>query len=53
MVGLEFDTSNGTLTFLETLSPDRSEIDGTYSISGGTCTDNGTAVLRVTSPWDY
>jgi hypothetical protein len=51
-VGLEFDTSNGIVTVLGTLSPDRSEIDGSYSITGGTCSDNGTVLLHVTSPWD-
>jgi len=51
-VAFEFDTSATTLTFLGTLSQDRSQISGSYSVSGR-CNDTGTAVLRVTSPWDY
>ena len=52
-VAFEFDTNNGILTFLGTLSQDRSQIIGNYSVTGGTCNDTGTAVLLVTSPWDY
>jgi hypothetical protein len=52
LVAFEFDTNDTTLTFLGTLSPDRSQINGSYSVSGG-CNDSGTAVLHVTSPWDY
>jgi hypothetical protein len=51
-VAFEFDTSNSTLTFLGTLSQDRSQISGSYVVSGS-CSDSGTAVLNVTSPWDY
>ena len=55
-VSLEFETGNGTLAFLGTLSQDRSEISGNYAIASGTCEDSGTAVLSVSSawdPWDY
>jgi hypothetical protein len=56
-VGLEFDTGNGTLTFLGKLNPDRSNISGNYIVSGGTCNDSGTAVLIASSAglgyWDY
>jgi len=56
-VGLEFDTGNGTLTFLGKLNPDRNNISGNYTISGGTCNDSGTAVLSASSAglgyWDY
>jgi hypothetical protein len=52
-VALEIETSNGILTFLGTVNLDRSEVSGDYTISGGTCDDTGTAVLYVTSPWDY
>jgi len=55
-VGLEFDTANGTITFLGTLSQDYSEISGMYSVSGGTCEGEGTAVLDVSDgagSWDY
>ena len=52
-VSLQFETGNGTLAFLGTLSQDRSEISGNYAIAGGTCEDSGTAVLTVSSPWDY
>jgi hypothetical protein len=52
-VALGIVTDNGTITFLGTLNPDRSEIRGAYSVVGGTCDDTGTAVLTVSSPWDY
>jgi hypothetical protein len=51
-VAFEFDTSDTTLTFLGTLSQDRGQISGTYTVTGR-CNDTGTAVLSVTSPWDY
>jgi len=52
-VALEIKTDNGTVTFLGTLNRDRSEIRGAYTVVGGTCDDTGTAVLVVSSPWDY
>jgi hypothetical protein len=52
-VALEIETDNGTVTFLGTLNRDRSEIPGSYTVVGGTCDDTGTAVLVVSSPWDY
>ena len=59
-VGLEFDTGNGTLTFLGTVNLDSYVpefdsylISGNYTVSGGTCDGTGTAVLRVYNPWDY
>ena len=52
-VALEIKTDNGTVTFLGTLNRDRSEIRGAYTVVGGTCDDTGTAVLAVSSPWDY
>jgi hypothetical protein len=56
-VRLEFDTANGTLTFLGTLNPDRNNITGNYTVSGGTCNESGTAVLSLSSAglgyWDY
>jgi hypothetical protein len=56
-VGLEFDTGNGTLTFLGKLNPDRNTISGNYTVSDGTCNDSGTAVLSASSAgigaWDY
>jgi hypothetical protein len=52
-VALGIVTDNGTITFLGTLKPDGSEIRGAYSVVGGTCDDTGTAVLTVSSPWDY
>jgi hypothetical protein len=52
-VALEIETDNGTVTFLGTLNRDRSEIRGAYTVVGGTCDDTGTAVLVVSSPWDY
>ena len=47
------DNGNGTVNFLGTLNRDRSEIRGTYVVSGGTCDQTGTAVLVPSSPWDY
>ena len=53
MVALEVETGNGTLTFLGTLNGETSEIDGDFTISGGTCNSTGTAILSVSSSWDY
>jgi hypothetical protein len=52
-VALEVETGNGTVTFLGTMNSERSAIDGDFTISGGTCDGTGTAILNVTSPWDY
>jgi hypothetical protein len=52
-VALEIPTGNGTLVFLGTLNQATGEIDGNYTVSGGTCDQSGTAVLMATSPWDY
>jgi hypothetical protein len=52
-VALEIETGNGTVTFLGTLNRDRNEIRGNYTVGGSTCDDTGTAVLVVSSPWDY
>ena len=51
-IAFEFDTSDTTLTVLGTLSQDRSQINGSYAVSGR-CNDTGTALLQVKSPWDY
>ena len=52
-VALEFETENGSLIFVGTLGADRSTISGNYSLTGGSCHEDGTAVLSVASPWDY
>jgi hypothetical protein len=52
-LALEIKTDNGALAFVGTLNPDKSEITGSYTVSGGTCDDTGTAVLTISSPWDY
>jgi hypothetical protein len=52
-VALEIKTGNGTITYLGTLSRDRTRIGGAYTVSGGSCDDTGKAVLVVSSPWDY
>jgi hypothetical protein len=52
-VALAIQTGNGTLAFLGTLHRDKGEISGDYTVSGGTCDQTGTAVLVVSSPWDY
>jgi len=52
-VALEIETTNGTFVFLGTLDRDKGEISGDYTVSGGTCDQTGTALLVVSSPWDY
>ena len=54
-VALEFETENGSLIFVGTLSRDRSTISGSYELAGGTCDKDGTALLSFASgsPWDY
>ena len=52
-VAFEIATSNGTVAFLGTLNPATGEIDGDYTISGGTCDQTGTAFFVASSPWDY
>ncbi|HEX3351843.1 MAG TPA: hypothetical protein VHS34_03390 [Terriglobales bacterium] len=52
-VALQIATDNGTVNFLGTLDPNTGEIDGNYTVSGGTCDQTGTATLFTSSPWDY
>ena len=52
-VALKIETGNGTLAFLGTENLSTGEIIGNYTVSGGTCDQNGTAVLVGSSPWDY
>jgi hypothetical protein len=52
-VALEIATSNGTINFLGTLSDDRTQLSGDYTVGGGTCEQTGKGVLAVSSPWDY
>jgi hypothetical protein len=52
-VAFEIATGNGTVVFLGTLNTGTGEIDGDYTISGGTCDQSGTAVFVASSPWDY
>jgi hypothetical protein len=52
-VALMIATENGTVAFLGNLNLDRTEIDGEYSVSGGTCDQAGTAILIPPSPWGY
>jgi len=52
-VSFEFQTINGILKFLGAFNKDKSAIEGNYGISGDTCHDTGTAVLHLSSPWDY
>ena len=53
VVALEIETSNGTLTFQGTVNQERNGISGNYVVAGGTCDQSGTAVLSISSPWDY
>jgi hypothetical protein len=52
-VVLEIKTGNGIISFVGTLNRDKGEITGTYTVSGGSCDQSGTAVLVASSPWDY
>jgi hypothetical protein len=54
-VALVIETNNGTLNFGGTMDPVSGEVDGSYAVSGGTCDEAGTAVLKNQDPgtWDY
>jgi len=52
-VALEIETNNGTMSFVGTEDPVTGQINGTYTVSGGTCDDAGTANLLGSNPWDY
>ena len=52
-VAFKIETGNGTLNFLGMEDMHTGQISGTYTVSGGTCDQSGTAVLVGTSPWDY
>jgi hypothetical protein len=52
-VVLTIMTNNGTVNFLGTMNPASGEIDGKYTVSGGTCDEAGAAVLYMTGMWDY
>ena len=52
-VGLVIATDNGTVAFSGNVNSDRSEINGTYTVSGAACDQSGTAILTLSSPWDY
>ena len=56
LVSFEIMTNNGTVTFTGTVSPfdptGIRTISGEYTISGGNCTDSGTALLS-TNIWAY
>lgn len=52
-LSLVIEANNGTVAFVGNLNKDRSEIDGHYDVSGGSCDQSGTATLAPSSPWDY
>lgn len=52
-VGLQIQTDNGTLVFLGVLDQTTGEVNGNYTLSGGSCDQSGTAAVFVSSPWDY
>jgi hypothetical protein len=52
-VALVIDTGNGTLAFLGTEDAAGDSISGSYTVTGGTCDQTGTAVLALSNPWDY
>jgi hypothetical protein len=51
-VSLEIETANGTVAFLGTLNSS-GQISGTYTLASDRCDDSGTALLKVSNPWDY
>ncbi len=53
LFSLEIDTNNGTLDFVGVVDPNTEFINGTYSVSGGTCNQTGTAALALGGQWDY
>lgn len=52
-VTLEMATQNGLIRFTGTLDRTTGEIDGHYTVSGGTCDDAGKAKLTNPNPWNY
>lgn len=52
-VGLAIATDNGTVAFSGNANSDGSEVNGSYTVSGATCNQSGTATLTLSSPWDY
>jgi hypothetical protein len=52
-VALVMNTGNGILSFLGTEDPNKPEISGAYTVSGGNCDQAGTAILVGANPWDY
>jgi hypothetical protein len=52
LVSLQIQTNNGTVTFVGTEIPGEF-IYGTYTVSGGTCAQTGTAAIALTGQWDY
>jgi hypothetical protein len=54
-VTLRIGTSNGVITLTGAADPVSGQVTGAYSISGGTCDQNGTASLAPSSAglWDY
>jgi len=53
LVSFEIKTDNGTLTFVGTVDPLTEFMSGSYTVSGGTCDQTGTAVLALGGQWDY
>jgi hypothetical protein len=51
-VTLLIETGNGTVVFHGTADPVSGEISGDYTVSGGACDQNGTALFTA-NPWDY
>jgi hypothetical protein len=52
-VALLIHVGNGTLAYLGTEDLATGQISGTYTVSGGTCDQTGSAVWVVSNPWDY
>jgi hypothetical protein len=51
-VSLQIKTDNGTVAFLGTVDPLTGQISGSYTVTGGTCDQTGTAVLALSGQWD-
>lgn len=52
-VGFQIKTDNGTLLFSGQLNQAAGELNGNYTLSGGTCDQTGTAALALSNRWDY
>jgi hypothetical protein len=52
-VVLRIETSNGIVTFTGTGEPTGNEVNGDYTVSGGSCDQTGAGRLIALGQWDY